>query len=77
MEKGDVNLNELGFPIDLEYGKFKFNKLLDSGGQGIVCLYSSIPPKTAKDSVYPPLVAVKFDPTTETSNLGETLWLKA
>ncbi len=71
----DPNINELGFPIDLEYGKFMFEKQLDAGGQGVVCLYRSIPPKN-NQPIYPELVAVKFDPTTETNNLTETLWLK-
>ena len=35
----DKNLNEQGFPIDLDYGKFTFVKQLDAGGQGVVCLY--------------------------------------
>jgi hypothetical protein len=53
MEKADVKINELGFPIDLEYGKFRFVKLLDSGGQGIVCLYDSVPPRNEKEPVFP------------------------
>ena len=71
----DKNLNEQGFPIDLDYGKFEFVKQLDSGGQGVVCLYKS---KIQKDGkmLFPELVAVKFDPTAETANLKETLWLK-
>jgi hypothetical protein len=40
-----------------------------------VCLYESIPQKDGS-LLYPELVAVKFDLTTETANLKETLWLK-
>ena len=40
-----------------------------------MCLYKSIPQKGGNPP-YPELVAVKFDPSTETSNLKETLFLK-
>jgi hypothetical protein len=74
MEK-DSNINEQGFPIDLEYGKFLFVKKLDSGGQGVVCLYKSQPQRDGS-LMFPEQVAVKFDPTTDTANLTETLFLK-
>lgn len=41
METNDPNINAQGFPIDLEYGRFLFEKQLDSGGQGVVCLYKT------------------------------------
>ena len=69
------NINKEGFPIDLDYGKFEFIKQLDSGGQGVVCLYKSLKQKDGS-MPYPEQVAVKFDPTNETANLKETLWLK-
>ena len=74
MEQNE-NINEQGFPIDLDYGKFEFLRVLDSGGQGTVCLYKSLPNNNINPP-YPELVAVKFDPTTETTNLKETLFLK-
>jgi hypothetical protein len=40
-----------------------------------VCLYESLPQKDGT-LLYPEQVAVKFDPTNETANLKETLWLK-
>ncbi len=75
MAENNENINEQGFPIDLDYGKFEFVKQLDSGGQGVVCLYKS---KVQRDGsmLFPELVAVKFDPSNETANLKETLWLK-
>ena len=75
MAENNENINEQGFPIDLDYGKFEFVKQLDSGGQGVVCLYRS---KVQRDGsmLFPELVAVKFDPSNETANLKETLWLK-
>jgi hypothetical protein len=39
------NLNEQGFPIDLDYGKFIFVKQFDSAGPKKVCLYKSLPQK--------------------------------
>jgi len=72
--ESDPNLNEHGFPNDLEYGKFSFVKKLDSGGQGVVCLYRSMPQRTGQ--TFPEQVAVKFDPTTDTANLTETLFLR-
>ncbi len=30
--ESDPNINELGFPIDLENGKLKFIKKIDAGG---------------------------------------------
>jgi eukaryotic-like serine/threonine-protein kinase len=71
----DPNINEQGFPIILEYGRFEFIRVLDSGGQGTVCLYKTLPHREVNPP-YPDLVAVKFDPTTETNNLKETLFLK-
>ena len=75
MAENNENINDQGFPIDLDYGKFEFVKQLDSGGQGVVCLYKS---KVQRDGsmLFPELVAVKFDPSNETANLKETLWLK-
>jgi hypothetical protein len=75
MAENNENINDQGFPIDLDYGKFEFVKQLDSGGQGVVCLYRS---KVQRDgsNPFPDLVAVKFDPSNETANLKETLWLK-
>ena len=75
MAENNENINEQGFPIDLDYGKFEFVKQLDSRGQGVVCLYKS---KVQRDGsmLFPELVAVKFDPSNETANLKETLWLK-
>ena len=70
----DPNINEQGFPIVLDYGKFQFVKMLDSGGQGTVCLYKTLPHRDTAG--FPELVAVKFDPNSETMNLKETLWLK-
>ena len=61
--EGDPNINNQGFPIDLEYGKFKFVRQLDAGGQGIVALYKSNPPKNGEKLQFPEYVAVKFDPT--------------
>lgn len=76
MEKEyDPNINDQGFPIILEYGRFEFIRVLDSGGQGTVCLYKSLPHRDVNPP-YPELVAVKFDPSTETANLKETLFLK-
>ena len=72
--ESDPNQNEHGFPNDLEYGKFSFVKKLDSGGQGVVCLYRSMPQRTGQ--TFPEQVAVKFDPTTDTANLTETLFLR-
>ena len=43
----------------------------------MVCLYQSMPPKNDSQPLYPELVAVKFDPSTETANLTETLWLRS
>jgi serine/threonine protein kinase len=40
-----------------------------------VCLYKSLPHRDVNPP-YPEKVAVKFDPTTETTNLKETLFLK-
>ena len=40
-----------------------------------MCLYKSLPHKDVNPP-YPEFVAVKFDPTTETTNLSETLFLK-
>jgi serine/threonine protein kinase len=48
--------------------------MLDSGGQGTVCLYKTLPHRDTAG--FPELVAVKFDPNSETMNLKETLWLK-
>ena len=73
---GEKKINDEGFPIDLEFGKFTYVRCLDSGGAGIVALYRTNPPKNDEKSPYPDLVAVKFDPSTETTNLTETLWLK-
>ena len=57
------NINEQGFPIDLDYGRFLFVKQLDSGeGPKKVCLYRSLPQKDGS-LIYPELVAVKFNPT--------------
>ena len=75
MESRDSNINELGFPIDLDYGKFKFIKLIGTGSLGSVCLYKSLTKRDRK-MLFPKFVAVKFDPTNETANLKETLWLK-
>jgi serine/threonine protein kinase len=71
----DPNINAEGFPIDLDYGKFQYVRRLDSGGQGVVCLYRSLPHRDVNPP-YPEYVAVKFDPANETMNLKETLWLK-
>jgi hypothetical protein len=62
--------------LDLEYGKLKFDRMLATGGQGMVCLYRAQPPKNGQPQLFPDEVAVKFDPGKETANLGETLWLK-
>lgn len=51
--EGDRNINNQGFPIDLEYGKFTFVRQLDAGGQGIVALYKSNPPKNGEKSQFP------------------------
>ncbi len=40
----------------------------------MTCLYKSQPHKTGK--IFPDEVAVKFDPTTDTANLKETLFLR-
>jgi hypothetical protein len=40
----------------------------------VVCLYKSIPQRNGPN--YPDEVAVKFDPTTDTANLTETLFLR-
>ena len=72
MEK-DPNINDQGFPLNLEYGKFEFIKVLESGGQGTVCLYKSLR-QLYGNPHYPDLVAVKFDLTTEITNLKETLF---
>jgi serine/threonine protein kinase len=48
--------------------------MLDSGGQGTVCLYKTLPHRDTLG--FPELVAVKFDPNSEAMNLKETLWLK-
>ena len=69
-------MSEDGFPLELEFGKFKFVKMLSQGGQGMVCLYETKQPNDISKSIYPQYVAVKFDPSTETANLTETLWLK-
>ena len=42
----DPYMNEQGFPLDLEYGKFLFVKKLYSDGKGLVCQYKSQPQKT-------------------------------
>ena len=56
-------LSEDGFPLEIEFGKFKFVKMLSRGGQGMVCLYESAPPKDqSQPPAFPKLVAVKFDP---------------
>ena len=69
------NINEKGFPIDLDYGKFEFVQELASGGAGMVALYKSLPQRDG-NMPFPEQVAVKFDPDTTTNNLSETLWLK-
>jgi hypothetical protein len=69
-------LNEKGYPVQLEYGKFEYIEELGVGGQGMVCLYKSLPNRNGTPSNYPDLVAVKFDPGKETANLGEALFLK-
>ena len=71
----DPNINQEGYPIDLDFGKFKFIKSLASGGQGVVCLYRSLPHKDVNPP-FPELVAVKLDPSTDNINLKETLWLR-
>ena len=75
VDSSDSNMNSEGFPIYLDYGKFRYLRQLDKGGQGVVCLYESLPQKDGT-LLYPEQVAVKFDPTNETVNLKETLWLK-
>jgi hypothetical protein len=40
-----------------------------------VCLYESLPQKNGK-LLYPKEVVVKFNPTNETANIKEMLWLK-
>ncbi len=50
-----------GHPLKLEYGKFEYVQELGVGGQGMVCLYKSMPDKYGRQSNFPDLVAVKFD----------------
>ncbi len=38
----DPNINEQGFPIILENGKFVFIRVLQSDVKGSVCLYNSL-----------------------------------
>ncbi len=66
-----------GYPVILEFGKFKFIKKISEGGCGEVCLYETQVTRNKQQPEYhPPLVAVKFDPGTENINLREALWLK-
>jgi hypothetical protein len=75
MDEGDSEINEQGFPIDLDYGKFKFVKILNSGSHGVLCLYNTLP-QIDNSLIFPEQVAVKFYPTTDTANLTEMHFLR-
>ena len=75
-EKPDFDMNEEGFPIQVEDGCLQFVKVLDKGGDGSVCLYKSNP-DTEVDPLLPELVAVKFNTSNEMKLKKQAMWMKS
>ncbi len=72
--KSDFDLNEEGFPIQVEDGCLQFVKVLDKGGDGSVCLYKSNP-DIEVDPPLPELVAVKFNTSNEMKLKKQAMWI--